>query len=72
MGHNMLGETVKRLCKEAGIEGHFTNHSLRATTPIWGLQKGIPGKFGMEPTGHEEVRSLQKYERPDALSKIEI
>ena len=25
--HNMLGETVKRLCKDAGIEGPFTNHS---------------------------------------------
>ena len=38
----MLGETVKRLCKDAGI-GQFTNHSLRTTTATGGLQKGVPG-----------------------------
>ncbi|XP_068673939.1 uncharacterized protein, partial [Montipora foliosa] len=27
VGHNMLGETVKRLCKGPGIEGQFTNRS---------------------------------------------
>ena len=43
----MLGESVKRLCKDAGIEGQFTNHSLRATTSRR-LQKGIPDKFVME------------------------
>ena len=35
------------LCKDAGIEGQFTCHSLRATTSQ-GLQKGIPDKFEME------------------------
>ena len=37
VGHNKLGETVWRLCKEAGIQGRFTNHSLRATTATRGL-----------------------------------
>ena len=32
VGHNMLEETVKRLCKGAGNECQFTNHNLRATT----------------------------------------
>ena len=27
----ILGQTVKQLCPKAGIQGHFTNHSLRAT-----------------------------------------
>ena len=27
VGHNMLGETIKRLCKDAGIEGQITNNS---------------------------------------------
>ena len=31
VGHNILGQTVKWLCQKAGIEGYFTNHSLRAT-----------------------------------------
>ena len=54
----MLVETVKRLCKDAGIERQFTNHSLRATTSR-GLQKGIPDKFEMERTEHRDVKSLQ-------------
>ena len=61
----MLGETVKTLCKDAEIGGQFTNSSLRATTATRGLQKGIPDKFVMERTRHREVRSLQKYQRPD-------
>lgn len=52
----------KRLCKHAGIVGHFSNHSLRATTATRGLQKGIPDKFAMERTGHGDFRSLQKYQ----------
>ena len=32
VGHNTLQQTVRRLCKSAGFNGHFTNHSLRATT----------------------------------------
>ena len=72
VGHNMLGETGKRLCKDAGIEGQFTNHSLRTTTATGRLQKEIPDKFVMERTEPRDVRSLQKYQRPDTSSKIEI
>ena len=32
----------------------------------------IPQKFVMERTGHRDIRSLQKYERPDIKTKIEI
>ena len=31
VGHNTLHNTVKRLCKAAGIEGFKTNHSLRVS-----------------------------------------
>ena len=70
--YNILGETVKRLCKDHGIEGQFTNHSLRATTATRGLQKGFPDKLVMERTGHRDVRSLQKYQRPETSIKIAI
>ena len=65
----MLWETVKRLCKYAGIEGQFTRHSLRATTSR-GLQKGILDKFEMGRTEHRDVGSWQKYQPPDTLSKM--
>ena len=68
----MLEETVKRLCKDPGIECQFTNHSLRATTATWGLQKGIPDKFVMGRTKHRDVRSLEKYQCSDTSSKFEI
>ena len=67
-----MGETVKRLCKDPGIEGQFTNHSLRATTATRRLQKGFPDKLVMERTGHRDVKSLQKYQRPETSIKIAI
>ena len=54
-------------CKE-----EFTNHSLRATTATRALKKGIPDKFVMQRTGHRDVRSLQKYQRPETSTKIEF
>ena len=36
------------------------------------LKKGIPDKFVMQRTGHRDVRSLQKYQRPETSTKIEF
>ena len=49
-------------------------HSQTIATTAWtgGLQTGIPDKFVMERTKHRDDRSLQKYQRPDTSSKIEI
>ena len=49
-------------------------HSQTIATTAWtgGLQKGIPDKFVMERPEPKDVRSLQKYQRPDTSSKIEI
>ena len=72
VGRNILEETMKRPCKVAGIEGQFTNHSLRATTATRALKKGIPDKFVMQRTGHRDVGSLQKYQRPETSTRIEF
>ena len=32
LGHNSLQKIVPNLFKAAGVDGYFTNHSLRATT----------------------------------------
>jgi integrase len=45
---NTLEGVVKKLCRDAGIEGNFTNHSLRTTMATRGLVKGIPDKLIME------------------------
>ena len=31
LGHNKLNSIVKTMMSEAGVEGYYTNHSLRAT-----------------------------------------
>ena len=72
MGYNTLGGVVKKLCRDAGTQGNFTNHSLRATMATRGLLKGIPDKLIMEKTGHRDVRSLQQYQRPSVEYKVEM
>ncbi|KXJ08398.1 hypothetical protein AC249_AIPGENE15534 [Exaiptasia diaphana] len=72
VGHNPLGNTVGRLCQKAGIEGHFTNHSLQATSATRGLEAGVPEKLIMEVTGHRDPRSLQRYQRPSVEVKKAI
>ena len=37
--HNILGLTVKQLSQKAGFQGHFTNHSLRATAATYLFKK---------------------------------
>ena len=40
MGHNMLEETVKILCKDAGIEGHFHKPKSACDNSNPGTAKG--------------------------------
>ena len=42
----------------------------RPTGPI--QQSGISDKLIMERTGHQDIRSLERYQRPDVSTKIEI
>ena len=60
------------MCKDADLQGQFSNHSLRATTATRGLEKGIWDKLIMERTGHRDIRSLQRYLRPDVSTKAKI
>ena len=60
------------MCKDADLQGQFSNRSLRATTVTRGLEKGISEELIMERTGHRDIRSLQRYQRPDVSTKIEI
>ena len=71
-GHNKLGNVVSKICKDAEPQGQFSNHSLRATTATRGLESGNSDKLIMERTGHQDIRSLQRHQRPDVSIKIEI
>ena len=51
-GVNKVKNVVKEMCKEAGVEGHYTNHSLRATCASRMYSKNIPEQIIKETTGH--------------------
>ena len=50
---------------EAGMDGAFTNHSLRATAATELFQAVVPKKVIQEFTGHRSIKALWKYERVD-------
>ena len=52
-GFNKIKTTVKEVCKEAGLEGKFTNNSLRATCASRMFQKNVPEQVIKEFTGHK-------------------
>ena len=53
VGMNTLSTVVKELMKEAGIDGFFTNHSLRQTGGTHLFQAGVERKLVKEATGHQ-------------------
>ena len=59
---NKIKTVVKDMCKEGGIEGRFTNHSLRATCATRMYEKQVPEQVIKEVTGHrsEYVRSCKR------------
>ena len=53
MGVNALKVVVKNIAKEAGLEGKFSNHSLRASTATRLFQSGVDEQIIKEVTGHK-------------------
>ena len=62
VGHNSLANTVKRIFEKAGIEGHFTNHSLRASAATRLFEAGIDEQLIMQRTGHSTTSGVRSYE----------
>ena len=49
-------------CSEAGITGHKTNHSLRATDASELFEAGVPEKIIKKWTSHHLLKALHIYE----------
>ena len=49
---------VETMCAQAGVGGHMTNHSLRATAAT---ELCIPEKLNQECTGHCSLEALRTY-----------
>ena len=63
LGHNTLRNMVQQMCKLAGITGHKTNHSLRATAATRLFHAGIDEQLIMERTGHRSIEGVRSYKR---------
>jgi integrase len=50
-GKHLLSDMVNNMCKDAKIDGHFTNHSLRASGATELFQHNIPERVIQEFTG---------------------
>ena len=69
-GNNKVGNCVKEMCKEAGFEGKFTNHSLHATSASRMYQSLVPKQVIKELTGHKSD-CVRTYKRTnDDIRKI--
>ena len=55
VGVHTLQQTVKKMCSEAGFEGQFTNHSLRATAATCLYAAGVNEQLIAEKTGHRSA-----------------
>ena len=63
MGHNKLTSVVKTLCEAVGIDGHMTNHSLRATCATRLYNNNVAEQVIMERTGHRSTKGVRVYKR---------
>ena len=63
IGHNTLASTVKRLMTAAGLEGHYSNHSLRRIAATRLFEAGVDEQLIMLRTGHSTTSGVRSYKR---------
>ena len=71
LGHNKPNSMMKTMMSEAGVEGYYTNHSLRATAVSRLFQNDVDDKLIKGVTGHRSD-TLQGYkgETEEQLLKV--
>ena len=57
---------------EAGLEGNFTNHSLRATGATVLYDAEIPEGVIQKRTGHKSLDTLRCYKRTTLTQNLEV
>ena len=61
-GANKLREVIKDLCNAVGIQGYFTNHSLRSTSATCLYENNVDEQIIQEITGHRSL-AVRSYKR---------
>ena len=62
IGHNVLQQIIPNLFKAAGIEGHYTNHLLRATGATRLFEAQVDEQLIMQRTGDTST-AVRSYKR---------
>jgi hypothetical protein len=60
------------MCKEAGILGNFSNHSIRATAVTRMYESGLTEKMIMKRSGHRSTDGVRAYQREDTYRQVEV
>ena len=61
LGKNTLGNIVKSMCEEAGIQGRKVNHSARKTAITTLVHAGVPLTPVQQHSGHKSLASMNNY-----------
>ena len=72
IGHNLLQNRFKEMCKGAGLVGNFTNHSIRATAVTRIYDAGLTEKIIMKRSGHRSTEGVRAYQREDTSAQIKV
>ena len=62
VGYNTLKGVIPKLFTNSGLEGLYTNHSLRATAITRMFKAEVPEKIIAEKSGHKSLKALRMYE----------
>ena len=71
LGINKVRSVVSEMLKDAGLDGFFTNHSLRHTAATRLFQAGKNVKLIKEVTGHVS-NAVEKYEMNSDSQRMEV
>ena len=60
------------MCKEAGIVGNFSNHSICATAVNRMYESGLTEKMIMKRSGRRSTDGVRAYQREDTNRQVEV
>ena len=63
---------MKRQCKEAGLEGYKTNHSLRVTAATRLYNAGVDEQQIMQRTRHWSIEGVRLYKRTSEQQQEDV
>ncbi|XP_046565575.1 uncharacterized protein LOC124274278 [Haliotis rubra] len=71
VGRHSLAAMVSDICQRAGLTGHRTNHSLRATAATRLFEAGVDEQLICEVTGHRSS-AVRSYKRTNSAQKRKL